>query len=102
MLEHWEDHKEGVCSCCGNDTENNVRIRVVGCFSLCYTVYLCKQHIERFSINGQFFVKINGELFWEWNAEYGIFNHLQKVNSFEEYKHLRDNEEAVFLSDVRF
>ena len=103
MFSSWKEHKDNICVCCGEHTEDTVRVSDDNGFCRSTsTYYICNKHHEYFDINNQTFVKVEGNLFQEFNADYGILGCWETVRSLSHYEYLKNKNESDFMSDVKF
>lgn len=103
ISEAWfGNNNNGTCYCCGKKTTNNVRITEDGYVSRSYSLNICESHIETKSINGVVFSKVDNELFYEYNADYGIFGFWKPVKSYGSFEYYKNIKEREFLDGVIF
>ena len=101
ISEAWfGNNNNGTCYCCGKKTTNNVRITEDGYVSRSYSLDICESHIKTIKIGDSWFSKVNGELFYEYNSEYGMFGFLRNITTKAELDYYINKNTIEFLHDV--
>ena len=89
------------CVCCGANSKNAVRITEEGYISSrSYSVNICEDHIKTIKIGDSWFSKVNGELFYEYNSEFGMFGFLREITTKSELDYYVNKNTVEFLHDI--
>lgn len=93
----------GQCINCGNDTDNTVRIsKDSGYCQSSSAENLCPKCSHPILIGDGWFVRIKSEVYHEYNADFGMFGFLERVNSKNDFDYLTDKRKYNFLTGVSF